>query len=141
MLSHIKIPNTEKTYLFPGNGPAPDGTDHAEIAAIRFVQSLGIRPNLSGYQLLISAITLALHDPALLSSMTRALYPAVAAQHGCNVRAVERNIRRAIESAYEYDPERIRSVFYFKVKKPYLSEVISVAVENIRCEGGRIHQS
>jgi two-component system response regulator (stage 0 sporulation protein A) len=56
----------------------------------------------------------------------------VAMEHGKNVRAVERNMRKAIESAYEYDPQRVQSIFYYKVDKPYISEVLSMAVESIR---------
>jgi len=103
-----------------------------EMAAIRFVRDLGIRPNLSGYHLLIKAITLSLSFPELLSSLTKELYPRIASECGKNVRSVERNIRKAIDSAYEYDPERIQSIFYYKVDKPYISEVISLAVETIR---------
>ena len=53
---------------------------------------------------------------------------------GKNARSVERNMRKAIESAYEYDPQRVQSVFYYKVDKPFISEVISMAVESIRHE-------
>ena len=41
-------------------------------------------------------------------------------------------MRKAIESAYEYDPQRVQSIFYYKVDKPYISEVLSMAVESIR---------
>ena len=135
MLAQITIPHTENTYLLPGDGQTERTyryTDETELSVIQFVQKLGIRPNLSGYHLLVRSISLALKYPDLLNSLTHGLYPVVAEQHGCDVRAVERNIRRAIESAYEYDPERIRSVFYYKVNKPYISEVISLAVESIR---------
>ena len=105
-----------------------------EMAVVRFVQKLGIRPNLSGYHLLINAILRALRSPELLKSLTKGLYPQVAKDYGKDVKAVERNMRKAIESAYEYDPERIRSIFYYKVDKPYISEVLSMAVESIRYE-------
>lgn len=109
-------------------------TDKLETEVIKFVQKLGIRPNLNGYHLLIKAILLALKSPELLKSLTKGLYPKVAKDYGKNVKAVERNMRKAIESAYEYDPERIRSAFYYNVDKPYISEVLSIAVESIRCE-------
>ena len=108
--------------------------DKLETEVIKFVQKLGIRPNLNGYHLLIKAILLALKSPELLKSLTKGLYPKVAKDFGKNVKAVERNMRKAIESAYEYDPERIRSAFYYNVDKPYISEVLSIAVESIRCE-------
>ena len=135
MLAQITVPCTETTYQFPCNEQMPDTQiqpDKNELAVIHFVRKLGIRPNLLGYKLLIRSIILALRNPAMINSLTHELYPRVASYYGCNVRAVERNIRRAIESAYEYDPERIKSLFYYKVDKPYISEVISLAVESIK---------
>ena len=137
MLAQITSPHTDNTYLFPSCKTSSDvqqRKDRTEFAVIRFVRKLGIRPNLLGYKLLISSIITALEYPDTINSLTHELYPIVAAMHSCNVRAVERNIRRAIESAYEYDPERIRSVFYYKVDKPYISEVISLAAESVRFE-------
>ena len=142
MSAQISLSENTRTYILPAqrrSAAIRRCSDPAELAAIRFVQRLGIRPNLTGYKLLIRSITTALNNPSLLSSLTHSLYPAVAEYHGCDVRAVERNIRRAIDSAFEYDPERIRDIFYYKVDKPYISEVISLAVESIRydnaCEG------
>ncbi|MBQ3884708.1 MAG: hypothetical protein II729_01210, partial [Ruminococcus sp.] len=60
------------------------------------------------------------------------LYPAIASEYGVSVNSVEQNIRRAIDSAYEYDPERIGSIFYYKVSKPFVSEVLAIAVETIK---------
>ena len=125
MLTQIRKTSTNETR---------EHKDMTELAVIRFVQKLGIRPNLLGYSLLIRCIMTALKQPDSMNSLTRSLYPVVARQQGCDVRSVERNIRRAIDSAYEYDPERIRSIFYYKVNKPYISEVISLAVESIRYE-------
>ena len=125
MLTQIRKTSTNETR---------EHKDMTELAVVRFVQKLGIRPNLLGYSLLIRCILTALKYPDSMNSLTRSLYPVVARQQGCDVRSVERNIRRAIDSAYEYDPERIQSIFYYKVNKPYISEVISLAVESIRYE-------
>ena len=109
-------------------------TEQLEKNVVKFVQKLGIRPNLNGYHLLIRAIVLAVQSPQLLSSITKELYPKLAMDQGKNAQSVERNMRKAIESAYEYDPQRVQSVFYYKVDKPFISEVISMAVESIRHE-------
>ena len=140
MLSTNTIINEKEEkekYLFPTDQSMENKDLHTaqlKKTVIRFVQKLGIRPNLNGYHLLIKAILMALDSPELLRSLTKELYPRIAEDHGTNVRAVERNMRKAIESAYEYDPQRIRSVFYYKVDKPYISEVLSMAVESIRYE-------
>ena len=128
----------EKTiYHFPTDLSVENtelNNDQLEMEVIKFVQKLGIRQNLKGYHLLIKAILLAIKSPELLKSLTKGLYPKVANDYGSNVKAVERNMRKAIESAYEYDPERIKSAFYYNVNKPFISEVLSIAVESIRCE-------
>lgn len=127
----------KKSYLFPTDMSVKDielQTDRLEMAVVRFVRKLGIRPHLKGYHLLIQAILLSLESPDLLRSLTKELYPKIADERGINVKSVERNIRKAIESAYEYDPERVQSAFYYKVDRPYISEVISIAVESIRYE-------
>lgn len=140
MLSNNTIINEKEEkemYLFPTDQSIENTklhTDQLERTVIRFVQKLGIRPNLTGYYFLIKAILMALNSPDLLKSLTKELYPQIAKDQGTNVRAVERNMRKAIESAYEYDPQRIQSVFYYKVDKPYISEVLSMAVESIRYE-------
>ena len=128
--------NEEKnTYHLPASLSSKGNelhTDQLENDVVKFVQKLGIRPHLTGYHLLIKAILLSLKSPHLLKSLTKELYPMVAMEHGKNVRAVERNMRKAIESAYEYDPQRVQSIFYYKVDKPYISQVLSMAVESIR---------
>lgn len=131
------IPNKtkhENEYYYLNNSINDNETtsEQMEVAVIRFVQSLGIRPNLSGYQTLVKSIMLSLKSPELLDSFSKKLYPEVAKELGKSVQAVERNMWRAIESAYTYDPERIKSVFYYKVDKPLISEVITIGVESIK---------
>lgn len=111
--------------------PVRRAPQRTELEAVRFVRSLGIRPNLSGYRFLICAVRLVLCDPSLLSALTRRLYPAVARIFRVNPAAVERGIRSAIESAYENDPQRVRNLFYYKVGKPYISEVLALAAESL----------
>ena len=137
MLSTNTIINEKEHYLFPTNQSTENTrlhTDQLETEVVKFVRKLGIRPNLNGYHLLIKAILLAIESPSLLKALTKELYPQIAKDYGKNVKAVERNMRKAIESAYAYDPQRIQSVFYYKVDKPYISEVLSMAVESIRYE-------
>ena len=103
-----------------------------ELDAARFVQNLHIRSHLKGYSYLITAIVLGKNNPHLLSSLTHLLYPAVAAVYNTTPAAVERNIRSAIEAAAHHDPEHMQSVFYYHTRKPYISEVLALALETIR---------
>ena len=139
MLPQLINYDTEHNYCFPDKEMAVKNDvykDDIEASVTRFVRKLGIRPNLKGYHLLIETIKLAIEKPILLSSLTKGLYPAIAQKYGKDVSFVERNIRRAVNSAYEYDPERIKSVFYYAVDKPYISEVISMGVEELRFRSG-----
>ena len=133
--------NTERNYFFPAKESTSENEKYAndiEASVTRFVRKLGIRPNLTGYRLLIDAMIFAVKEPKLFSSLTKEIYPVVAKKYGKDVSFVERNIRRAVNSAYEYDPERIKSIFYYSVDKPYISEVISLGVEEIRFSGRKV---
>jgi hypothetical protein len=109
-------------------------TDCTELAATRFVRKMCIRSHLKGYSYLITAIVFGKSNPHLLSSLTNLLYPAVAAVYNTTPNAVERNIRSAIESAAKNDPDKLQSVFYYHTRKPYISEVLAIAMETIRLE-------
>lgn len=103
----------------------------AKRAAVQFVRRMGIRPNLNGYYYLISAIELGVQCPNLLDSLTQELYPAVARCYNVKNCTIERSIRQAIQSAYDNDPKRIRSMFYYKTGKPYASETIALGIDSI----------
>ncbi len=107
---------------------------HPELSAVRFVRELGIRPNLAGYRYLVTAVSFGMRKPHLLHSLTHGLYPAIAQHYQVNLGVIERNIRRAIEAAYDNDPVKIQSVFYYKVGKPSVSEVIALAVDTIQMQ-------
>ena len=109
-------------------------TDCTELAATRFVRKMCIRSHLKGYSYLITAIVFGKSNPHLLSSLTNLLYPAVAAVYNTTPNAVERNIRSAIESAAQNDPDKLQSVFYYHTRKPYISEVLAMAMETLRLE-------
>lgn len=103
----------------------------SETTIVNFVRSMGIRTNLKGYYFLITAISLAVQDPSLLNKVTYTLYPAVAKVHDVDRHCVERNIRSAINSAYQNDPDRICCVFHNRLSKPYPSEIITLAADSI----------
>ena len=137
MLSSVTDHKKNNIYHFPSSRKCTELQNRigeAELAAIGFVKKIGIRPNLLGYKLLISAIVEVLEKDVMFTPLSKNVYPAIAEKYGVTVEAVERNIRRAIDSAYTYDPDRLTSVFYYKTGKPYVTEVISMAVETIRFE-------
>ena len=134
MLTSITNSDPE-AYYFPQSTPGDHSMtdmDRLEYAATVFVKKIGVRPNLFGYRLLVSAIIESVKQSGTFSTLSGCIYPVVAEKYGCTIQTVERNIRRAIDSAYEYDPDRLSSVLYFNTGKPFVSEVISIAVETIK---------
>lgn len=67
---------------------------------IDFFTKVGLYANLSGYNLLLSAVKYSLNAPEMLLNITKKLYPKLAETHHMTVQAVERNIRNAITTTF-----------------------------------------
>lgn len=61
---------------------------------------IGLSPDLKGYGYARQAIRLVLEEPQMLKSVTGRLYGQIAKSYDTNTKCVERNIRHAIESAW-----------------------------------------
>lgn len=64
---------------------------------------LGVTANYKGYFYLISAVELCLEEQERLHMVTKCVYPAVAKQYRTNWRAVERDIRKAVEIVWAHN--------------------------------------
>lgn len=84
----------------------PDARTHVS----NILMALGIRTRLNGYRYLREGIILMAKKPG--QSMTKELYPGVAAICGCKGRHVERSSRTAIESAWENRDRAAWSVYF-----------------------------
>ena len=62
-----------------------------------FFTKIGLFANLAGYNFLLSAVKYSLNSPELLLKITTRLYPIIAENYHTTSKAVERNIRNAIE--------------------------------------------
>lgn len=108
-----------------------DISSDTERKATKFVLRLGIQPNLKGYHLLITAICACIQNPELLHNFKNGLYPYIAQYYDSSTASIEHSIRFAIDKAYNTNPDCVQEVFYHKIGKPYISEVIALAVEKI----------
>lgn len=72
--------------------------------------SLGVPTKLHGYAYLREAVLLMAQDPS--QSITKELYPRVAALCRCNPKHVERSSRTAIESAWLHRDDRIWQLYF-----------------------------
>ncbi len=102
--------------------------------------TVGIPAHIKGYQFLREAIKLAIANPEIINSITKKLYPTIAAKYDTSASKVERAIRHAIEVAWNRGKiENINSVFGLKVysshEKPTNGEFIALVADKMLIEG------
>ena len=97
-----------KTQLLPQ--AEEDGTIHSMLRA------LGFSGKHMGYRCLVEAVRSIANEPGQL--YTKELYPAVGKILGCNWRQVERDIRTAIDSAWETRDTTVWEAFFPRRLKP-----------------------
>ncbi len=101
--------------------------------------TVGIPAHIKGYQFLREAIRLAIESPDIINSVTKRLYPTVAAHYSTSPSKVERAIRHAIEVAWNRGKiENINSLFGVKIysdtEKPTNSEFIALVADKLLIE-------
>lgn len=92
--------------------------------ALRYLNLIGVRPNLKGYHLLSCAIVLCRKNSEYLWNLTTMLYPAVGQEFGISAGAAEQDMRRAISIAYRENPRMMKYVDSARGLKPCISEVL-----------------
>ncbi len=102
----------------------------------------GIQPHIKGYSFLREAVKLAVRDPDILNSITKRLYPAVAAMFDTTPSKVERAIRHAIEVAWARGKiENLNNVYGIKIfgkgDKPTNGELIALLADRLVLEAYR----
>ncbi len=117
--------------------PIKNKTLEERIAKI-FI-SVGIPPHIKGYQYLREAIKLSIEDPDIINSITKKLYPGVAAKFDTSPSKVERAIRHAIEVGWNRGKiENINSLFgvrvYSQNEKPTNGEFIALVADKLLLE-------
>lgn len=117
--------------------------EHLETDITRMLHELGIPAHIKGYQYLRDAITMAVKDQEMMSSVTKILYPTIAKKHQTTSSRVERAIRHAIEVAWGRGKmETIDEVFGYTVStgkgKPTNSEFIALISDKITLEYKKI---
>lgn len=86
----------------------------ATIAAI--LQEIGMPAHIRGYWYALEAVKLAAQDFSLIHAITKGVYPDVAEKFGTTASRVERDIRLAIEAAWDRgDVDTLHSYFGYTV--------------------------
>ena len=97
----------------------------------RFLYWLGVPSGYHGYPPLVESLTILAEDPS--QSITKVLYPEVAKRIGSGPKAVERNIRSAIEQAWKIrNVERWQQIFPELSDRPTNSQFFSRVLETLR---------
>lgn len=101
--------------------------------------SIGIPAHIKGYQFLREGIKMVIEHPETISSITKVLYPGIAAHFDTTPSKVERAIRHAIEVAWTRGRiENINDIFgyniYSKNDKPTNGEFIALIADRLILE-------
>ncbi|MDE7222958.1 MAG: sporulation transcription factor Spo0A [Acetatifactor sp.] len=101
------------------------------------IHEIGVPAHIKGYQYLREAIMMSVKEPAMISSITKVLYPTIAKQFQTTPSRVERAIRHAIEVAWSRGRmETLDALFGYTVNtgkgKPTNSEFIALIADRIR---------
>ena len=76
-------------------------TPDVEDMIAELLKKIGMSAHLVGYKYTIRAVKLCMDDPTYLRYVTHRLYPDIAKAHDTTPSAIERNIRRAIDSVFD----------------------------------------
>ena len=101
------------------------------------IHEIGVPAHIKGYQYLREAILLSVEDMDMLNSVTKILYPGIAAKYNTTPSRVERAIRHAIEVAWSRGKmDTIDEMFGYTINngkgKPTNSEFIALVTDKIR---------
>ncbi|MBR4626587.1 MAG: response regulator [Ruminococcus sp.] len=111
--------------------------DKLEALTTETIRRLGVPAHIKGYNYLRTAVMRAVTDSRIMDSVTKLLYPSVAASYNTTSSRVERAIRHAIESAWERSgSDSFCSFFGYEnavySSKPTNSEFIALVTDKIR---------
>ena len=106
-------------------------------AVTQIIRELGVPAHVKGYCYLRSAIAMATENYELTYAITKELYPAIAKKYNTTPQRVERDIRHAVELAWDTgDMEALSQYFSYRIKKnfdkPTNSEVIANISDSVR---------
>lgn len=128
--------------LPPSPAPEEGDTDELERLVTAMLMQIGVPAHLSGYKFIRSGLIKVADRPELFTSMTRTLYPELAAQYGTTVSCVERAVRHAIAITWDRGGgENYRRLLGRQASlmgdRPTNSEFLAQVSEGVRLRRGR----
>ena len=103
------------------------------------LHELGIGKSYSGYDYILHAMNLTMHDENILNNVTKALYIDIAKEYHTSKNCVERNIRKVIEVMWNHADENrmlIKKIFgnQYLSQKPSNKEFLELLYEYIKLQ-------
>lgn len=119
--------------------PSDNSRYQMELVITDIIHEIGVPAHIKGYHYLRDSIMMAVTDMDILNSITKQLYPTIAARHHTTSSRVERAIRHAIEVAWNRGKmDTINELFGYTIQagngKPTNSEFIALIADKIRLE-------
>ena len=116
-----------------------ESSNVASELATSYIQTIGIPANVKGNHLLREAILIVAENPMRGSGITKDLYPEIAKRFNTTASKVERNIRNAIEIAFNRgNSETYLEIFKGTINqskgRPTNSEFIAMIADKLRLE-------
>lgn len=138
----ITVPSTQKNDAGTQAAEAPKvqrPLRDLEQDVTNMIHEIGVPAHIKGYQYLREAIMMSVEDPAMISSITKILYPTIAKRFQTTPSRVERAIRHAIEVAWSRGRmETLDALFGYTINtgkgKPTNSEFIALIADKIRLQ-------
>ena len=94
-----------RRYSTPHSSVTVPMQNELSLHIAQFLNSLHVPPHLKGYRYLIEAVVLTIEDRSSADAVTKELYPIIAKKHHVKWESVERNIRNAVELAWQRSGE------------------------------------
>lgn len=116
---------------------AADTENDLEILMTDVIRQLGIPAHIKGYRYLKYALILCVKNSEMITSVTKLLYPAVAAKFNTTPSCVDSNIRRAIDNVWNKGNMVTLSQYFGRTvftrkRKPTNAEFIASISEMLR---------
>lgn len=127
----------DRCIMVVNNGKRNESLPDTENLITSAVCAVGIPASFKGYPFLRTSIDMVIKNPNAIHSVTKNLYPAVAEKYNTTPCRVERNIRNAIEVAWNRgNKEAFNEMFGggldFSKPKPTNSEFIAMFADKLR---------
>lgn len=111
VVEHIHHTANRRSFPYFREITEPEQEDYCTRAA-QALRQLDVPTKLKGYRHIVRAVEMVIADPAILSGITKILYPTIARESRTTPERVERNIRTAVDAAWSRSTPEAKLKFF-----------------------------